>query len=109
MYYHILSMRHAAGDLFATSSALLEQQAASAGYTRLVKEVGLVYDSRPGEWAPSAVSSSTVGEWAPSADSSSTLGEWAPSVVSSSTVGEWAPSAVSADSVLGLYTLPALL
>ena len=38
------------GDVFATSSALLEHQAASTGYTVHVATVGLVYTKRPFRW-----------------------------------------------------------
>jgi hypothetical protein len=38
------------GDVFATSSALLERQAASTGYTVHVATLGLVYTKRPFRW-----------------------------------------------------------
>lgn len=38
------------GDVFATSSALLEQQAAASGFTVPVATLGLVYSKRPFRW-----------------------------------------------------------
>ena len=38
------------GDVFATSSPLLEQQAAAAGFSVLVAELGLLYARRPFAW-----------------------------------------------------------
>ncbi len=38
------------GDVFATSSTLLEQQAAASGFTEPVATLGLVYSKRPFRW-----------------------------------------------------------